>query len=67
MRILRRNMDAKKENKRTVFGCSSDSGDGNGDAVYGDGYVCSYFFFFLSMCVVVLCCGCAKLGRCNER
>ena len=37
-------MDAEQ---RMVFGCNSDSdsgyGDADGDAVFGGGYVCSYF------------------------
>ena len=53
MRILRRNMNAKKQNKRTVFGCNSGSGSGDVDAVYGDGYVCSYPSFFFVRCVCV--------------
>ena len=52
------NLHAKKE--KMVRICNSDCGDGYADAVYGGGYVCSYFLSlpFDVQCAlfVVLCC-----------
>ena len=52
------NLHAKKEKKERI--CNSDCGDGYADAVYGDGYVCSYSlsFPFDVCCVFFGCLGC---------
>ena len=45
-----------KENKRTVFGCSSDSEDADADAACAGGYVCSYPFVFSCVVYVYVLC-----------